>query len=459
MKKKLLVILGAGSSTSLGMPSVPDLDQLMAQWGIEWATWRGTTDHFGKLWQSAEMYYKRGPTGPRPALNFEKVLGDMVALAHWMEPPPWGDTLRQAACGGAPPPELIFQSQEPECEAVEDLLADEGDLVNVEHETIGESLDEVVPASEESPTGKYGAYIELMDELSFLLEKLAQHMRTLCQRFDPATGAAERYRMLLGGLREKFDVGIYNLNYDAAALNALPGSYTGFGEMGTFEPSVIIERSRWDFVYHLHGSVHHSLSQQFGDEICWRRSLDEHFFDGSEGRSNDKRSEGRSFPITTLIAGGFKLDQLLVEPFHLLYATLVRHVYMADAILIGGYGFGDVHVNRALKNRFSRGNSQLPVMILDLASDRTDPMAFRYDLWAMQVCSAFGADGHFFAEPGRLSPPVPGDLTARGAFEVDAQHRVAIWHGGFVGVERRLPGIIEWLGGAADDVLIPDSGQ
>jgi hypothetical protein len=34
-----------------------------------------------------------------------------------------------------------------------------------------------------------------------------------------------------------------------------------------------------------------------------------------------------------------------------LQAALVRHVYEADAILIGGYGFADVHVNRALRNR------------------------------------------------------------------------------------------------------------
>src|SRR6266542_3210320 len=31
-------------------------------------------------------------------------------------------------------------------------------------------------------------------------------------------------------------------------------------------------------------------------------------------------------PSTTLIAGGFKLDQLLVEPFHSLHASFVRHV-------------------------------------------------------------------------------------------------------------------------------------
>src|SRR5208283_5261335 len=112
----------------------------------------------------------------------------------------------------------------------------------------------------------------------------------------------------------------------------------------------------------------------------------------------DDRSDGKSFPKTTLIAGGFKLDQLLVEPFHSLHAAMVRHVYEADAILIGGYGFGDVHVNRARRNlrAHGAGADRPPVMHLDRASDRTDPMAFRQDIWAHEVCRTLHADGHFF---------------------------------------------------------------
>jgi hypothetical protein len=96
------------------------------------------------------------------------------------------------------------------------------------------------------------------------------------------------------------------------------------------------QRGDWGFIYHLHGSVHHSLTGRFGDHIEWRGNLSGHFEDGHQGSATDERSEGKSFPKTTLIAGGFKLDQLLVEPFHSFHAALVRHVYEADAILIGG---------------------------------------------------------------------------------------------------------------------------
>jgi hypothetical protein len=150
--------------------------------------------------------------------------------------------------------------------------------------------------------------------------------------------------------------------------------------------------------------------------------------DCPEGGSSDKRSKGRSLPRTILIAGGFKLDQLLVEPFHSLHAALVRHVYAADAILIGGYGFADVHINRALRNRLIARGARPPVMVLDRASDKTGPMAFRDDLWAYELSATLGTGGTFFLEPGHSSPPVPFELATRGSFEVAELHRVAIWH-------------------------------
>lgn len=64
-----------------------------------------------------------------------------------------------------------------------------------------------------------------------------------------------------------------------------------------------------------------------------------------------------------MIAGRFKLDQLLIEPFHSLYSALISDVYEADAVLIGGYGFGDTHVNRALHSRFDQDSSRTRVIV------------------------------------------------------------------------------------------------
>ena len=467
MKKKILVILGAGSSSALGLPSVKCLDFLMGQWGSKWAASRANADHFRELWQSVKTYYRRGGSALHPELNFETVLGEMIAMAHWMEPPPDGDTLRQAACDNAAPPRMDFRCQESESDAMEELAGDPDDSLEGECDAAGESGGEGVSLPTESK-GKRGAHIELMDGYSFLLERLAQHMRAESQRLNSAnTPEKDKYRKLLGGLRERFDVGVYNLNYDTAALDALPGAYAGFSETGAFEPRVVHERKDWDFVYHLHGSVHHSLHCRYvGNKIVWRPSLDGEFFDGPEGRWSDLRSNGIKIPRTTLVAGGFKLDQLLFEPFQSFHASLVRHVYAADAILIGGYGFGDAHINFALRNRLSLTQDRLrvqdrpPVMVLGLADDRRVTMRYREDLWAKELGQVLctGRGGHFFLDPSRPSNPIPGELP-KNVFEVDPQLHVAIWQGGFIEAEPRISAIAQWLDGTADDVLASERSR
>jgi SIR2-like domain len=408
VKKKLLVILGAGSSISCNMPSTAMLDGLMRKWSRAWAISHSCHDYFDALWQAIETYHHAGKASLRPPMNFEKVLGEMIALSHWLTPPPWGNTLRQTACDGA-----------------------------------------AFPFPED-----YGPAVDVRHQLTHLLIELAKHMRRLSQTLDPSTESVRKYAALLDGLRGTFDVGIYNLNYDSVALAAWPDAYTGFGTKRAFEARSVHDRRDWSFIYHLHGSVHHSLIRRFGDRIEWWRDLGGTFNDGQPGYSTDVRSDGKPFPKTTLIAGGFKLDQLLVEPFQSMQATLVRHVYEADAILIGGYGFADVHVNRALRNRLAgAAEDRPPVMILDRADDETAPMTFRGDRWARELCQTLSTDGYFFFEPGHASPPVPSELAVKGSFEVAAAHRVALWYAGFVDAASRLDGIIPWLAGADDGAL------
>jgi hypothetical protein len=419
-RKKLLIILGSGSSIPLGLPSVPSIDEEMKVWAAGWASERGCQDYFLELWKAIDAYYAGGHSRVGPALNFEKTLGEMILLSHWMTPAPWGDTLRKIACDGTVPPNLTFPTH---------------------------PFHDVVP---------YNAMITVMDQYNHLLEKLAKHMRIKSKKIDSHSDAVKDYAALISGLRVSFDTGIYNLNYDSAALEAWPEAYTGFSEDGSFEPELIHQRVDWDFLYHLHGSVHHSLRHPHGGGICWRKDLNQdNFFDTPVNSTNDRRSEGRAFSRGTLIAGGYKLDQLLVEPFHSLHASLVRHIYSADAFLLGGYGFTDVHINRALQNRWGSFSEKPPVMVLDIARDNTDPMTFREDLWAYDLCSSLGAVKDFFHALGHTSPPVPIELAESGSFEINPQHRISIWYGGFTKAAASLERIVPWLNGGKNDVLRP----
>jgi hypothetical protein len=256
-KKKLLMILGAGSSMPEGMPSVDSLDKVIRAWSAEWSAEHRLPNYFESVWEAIETYYERASPSIRPRPNFEKVLGDMIGLSHWMTPSPLGNALR----------EIIAPTTEP----------------------LGPMF----------PRGPYGATVAVNDQLTYLLIRLARHVRGLCRSTD-LTGQStfQRYKRLLDGLRETFDVGIYNLNYDTVALTAWPEGFTGFAPKGVFDAKAVHRRSEWGFIYHLHGSVHHSLVGMFGDAIRWEANLASEFFDGHQGLATDHRSDNRSFPKT-----------------------------------------------------------------------------------------------------------------------------------------------------------------
>jgi hypothetical protein len=150
---------------------------------------------------------------------------------------------------------------------------------------------------------------------------------------------------------------------------------------------------------------------------------------------------------------------LLVEPFQTFYASLVRHLYEADAILIGGYGFGDTHVNGALQNRLQSSGSRPPVVVLTWPPT-VDPMDFRQDAWSHALTIALYAPTGYRAPGHPGAPPIIPKLVELGGFEVSAAHRVAIWHGGYAEAEARLDSIIRWLAETADDtVLRPTVGE
>jgi hypothetical protein len=59
-----------------------------------------------------------------------------------------------------------------------------------------------------------------------------------------------------------------------------------------------------------------------------------------------------------------------------------------------------------------------------------------------------------YREPGREGAPFIPGLVERLGFEVSGQHRVAIWHGGYVEAARRVDAIALWLGRLTDDGIL-----
>jgi SIR2-like protein len=276
-----------------------------------------------------------------------------------------------------------------------------------------------------------------------------------------------RYKQLLQALGDQFDLGVYTLNYDSAALAALPDAFTGFSATiydgkRRFDPRAVHSPRAWDFVYHLHGSVHHSLDDPSGDnnplvqEVVWLDDLSSPCFTDVEpnaGNYLDDRSESKSFRPTTLIVGGHKLDQLLVEPFQSLHAALLRHVHEADAIIIGGYGFRDEHVDRALRSRMRSGAIRPRVMILERKDDDEAPLISREDSWSWRLMKPLDIGRHEFRPNFHVLLRLK-ELKDAGGFEV-ADYRAAVWNNGFTEAYGRVTDIVAWLDGADDNVLVP----
>ena len=183
-RRKLLVILGAGSSIPLGMPSVGKVDALMKLWSSEQSASQSRQpkiDVFKVLWEASERYFAANHYGMKP--NYERVLGGMTALASWLSPPPFGNPVIEAIGGLGPFSSLSW-------------------LRDLSDEFAGRKL--------------------VLGQQEFLLGILANHMRDLCRDGILHSHCFCDYKNFFRSLRDDFDIGVYNLNYDTVARSA-PG--------------------------------------------------------------------------------------------------------------------------------------------------------------------------------------------------------------------------------------------
>lgn len=384
MKKRLLMLAGAGASSDCGMPSVAVLDDLMRGWARLTAQDLGCQDYYAAIWAALERHLAHGFESNREAPNFEKALSDLAALCQWVRPPPEGGALR-GLTAAAPPPGLVFPN---------------ADL--------------------------YGPYITLKVFATRLMSALATHVREKSRALDTSSPGLEAWRVFLGALRAKFEVVIYTLNYDTVASTCWPEALTGFDIDGHFDPRAVHERA-WEGLFHLHGSVEFTLHGGASGEIR-RQELGRTFLD-CDDRVADYRTDGRDFAPTTLIAGGFKLDQVLADPFHTYHSAFVRDVTRAEVFIIAGYGFGDAHINRALKNRFAGRGARPPVLVIDRAGAQRGTLDFRQDRWAINLKQTLAAHAGYEQRHG---------------CEVSS-HGAAMWPGGFRAACGEMERLSRWL--------------
>lgn len=120
------------------------------------------------------------------------------------------------------------------------------------------------------------------EQFAYLIKNLAKYMRKCCGELNKETEKFKIYTAVLSRLHDEFEIGIYILNYDNIALSAFPGAFTGFRE-GKFDGRAVSIRREWNFIYHLHGSVHFFFANaQAAHALVWENDLSSENFKNSD---------------------------------------------------------------------------------------------------------------------------------------------------------------------------------
>lgn len=398
MKKKLMVVIGAGASIDLGMPSVSDIDSLFAVWAKERFQLANDEDKtlYCYIRDEVNRHYSLNPKqGMRKKTNFEEILYVMLQLSAAL-----GDDNYSL-------PMNAFQGLKklPKIKAyIGEKLVDGNDLRQL---------------------------------CSILVDNLTTEFRDRCKIAKECN--AENFQLFesfINQLNSDYDVAFITLNYDNLITQVCPNLFTGFDGEGSFDSASVYDRSDWGLIYHLHGSVHFDMQGEELNQhaIKWNRDLYSSFSQNSFGRNSQDTSEGISMPTSVIVAGYGKANQIQRVPFRVYYSRIDEIADKANAFLFMGYGFTDQHLNNSF-HLIRSGDLKKPVVVIDFASDDQDPLQLRNDEWSRNFFKAIPYNAREMATRlYKYAPPDIADLKSSGEFEVSTnpKYPLSIWYGGFI---------------------------
>lgn len=419
MKKKLLIITGAGASLEFGMPSVPKIDNLFEEWAKKIAPLAEDPEQnlYTFLKEKYKKYIAQNSHNDRrenSIINFEKML-------------------------------FLIQN-------LKALFGDKN------HNFYKHFLSPYIELSELPDVNMYGSTNQIswdeegvLNHLhSKLVDKLLEYLREKCSNLERDH---ESKLGIMGNfwevLKDEFDLGFINLNYDNVILTSLPNLCTGFSmETGTFNYSNLYS-GNWNFCYHLHGSVHFEMRHNVEGrmhQIYWEPNLEKIFAQNSSGRSNRITSEGINHLNSSIITGLGKTTQILKDPFSSYYSELNKKIYESDAILFIGYGFSDNHLNEAI-SKFRFDGKKRKVVVIDFADETQDPLRFRQDDWSYNLFGTIPVNGFEMGDGKHECAQFMTYYKENFLLEKssNSDYPLAIWYNGFIEACKKPAKIISEL--------------
>lgn len=319
MKPKLTVLLAAGGSVEVGLPSTDDLLRVATR-AIQTSPASVSDEWPFDLEQAASAIIKRCAAYFGPRFNFEHLMHALEALdtTVWNLRCDWPTTDKP----------------------VEPMLA------AGPHEDIAPSLDPLFARAAQA-------------SLLFSVHREVSEATTRAPGHEKWPGYVKFWRSLWA----EFDLTIGTLNYDTLVEQALG---LGASDQG-FEP--IEGENTWRFdehtlrknptLMHLHGSIHFGY-REYGtdanrfwpednwDDLYWHPTPESAASSAGSGRSDGHSQARRKNMKGPLITGLDKSDKLLVDPYGAYVRMFADRLVQCPRLLIVGYGFGDYHVNALL---------------------------------------------------------------------------------------------------------------
>lgn len=406
MKKKLLIIAGAGASIDFGMPSVNAVDKLFHHWAREdYPVESSSNSLFSYVKKEIEQHTGRSS-------HFEEVLYVLYMLDTLTH-----DNQSKNALGAFANPKCFpqinhfrFELKHPKGFIFHSLTCD-------------------------------------------LIDRLLEEFRSRCLSVEETHGANfDSFKTFMSQLDSEFVLGVVTTNYDNLILQTLPDLFTGFDpETGCFSPVSVYSRDEWRFCYHVHGSVHFNQkgSATRMHAIHWQDDLTSAFEKNAGGRNSTITTEGLNLPTSAIIAGYDKANQVLGTPFRTYYSQIEKKVLEADAVLFLGYGFNDLHINRCfdLYREIKPGRK---IVVVDYAKDGEDPLQFRRDQWSHNIFGTLRFNGREMGSKEYKHIAADIDkLKKNGEFEIsrNPEYPLSIWYGGMLSACHSYNKIVAELNG------------
>ncbi|WP_145915372.1 SIR2 family protein [Geobacter anodireducens] len=313
----------------------------------------------------------------------------------------------------------------------------------------GEHFEQIYHVIDELSQASYVVQTSAFDEFRYLIQPFIEiknngildsaKLTALGQRYlyyvyeiiskacDTPAFSVAPFSNFLNNMTSAHTLRIYSLNYDDYVLQAKPDLYNGFEKRdnGKFNKKEYFSNSSISSVFQLHGSIRlgypslrHHNNFEIG-ELAWFENREEALKHCEANSSGDRQMDGGEVKLSAVVTGLNKLARLQSFPFNYYYSSLGHDLMESEYVIVAGYGMGDIHVNKWLKEA-RLANPGLKVIIVDKFAPT---FLSSIDRKLIELIHMIRID--FFGNPGNLRRGPGTDWI------LVPSSKAAVWAGGF----------------------------